>query len=237
LAAGSLLHLVDFTVELTMRRPLPAAAAPGTISEKTVELNFTLELVNHLSRAIGRPCIAWGPTLRQEANWGFDAGIGSAGSFVYLQFKKAYDEAPGHRYQLNRTKAQDQHAKLLALESAGCGVWYLLPKFTTLTYMALYRRRLLVSPHSIWFRPSALPVPNGGVGHHDLHVHPGRVWLTSEPVDVSMPENENPADRIRRSATPINPETTERWSRLFLEIFGEDQDAADGTAFVFLPDR
>ena len=108
---------------------LAAGVAPGIISEKTVELNLSIEIANFLYSRHGRPAFAWGPTLRQEARWGFDAAYGINGRFIYVQFKRAHDEAPGHRFELNRTAARDQHRKLQLLEASGVAVRYGLPRF------------------------------------------------------------------------------------------------------------
>lgn len=211
---------------------MPPPIVPGTISEKTVELNFTLELVNYLSVRSGRSCFAWGPTLRQEANWGFDAAIGLSGRFIYIQYKKATVEGPGYVYPLNRTTARDQHSRLLQLESMGVSSWYLLPKFTTLNEIAAGRRRLLTRPNSTWIKPSQIPVPNGGTGHHDLHIHPTRTWLTSDPIEMSEPEDWNAFDVVN-GGTPLENGNSQRWEEMFQKVFRDAPDAADGGALMF----
>lgn len=159
------------------------------ISEKTIELNLTLEWVNYLSNYFNRPCYAWGPSLQQEARWGFDAAIGRSGRFSYIQFKRAKPERGGLKYELNRTKNRDQHRLLCELEQLGFVVYYGLPLFTTIQHIAANRRSLLTPLHTAWYPPRRITMPGGGVGHHDLHVHSGRWFVTSTPKDISPPDD------------------------------------------------
>lgn len=213
---------------------LAAGVAPGIISEKTVELNLSIEIANFLYSRHGRPAFAWGPTLRQEARWGFDAAYGINGRFIYVQFKRAHDEAPGHRFELNRTANRDQHRKLQLLEASGVAVRYGLPRFTSLQHIQNYRRGLLVPPHTAWIRPSRITMPNGGVGHHDLHVHPSRRWLASEPVELGA-EDENPFLGDLGQFTSFEDGDAERWAAVFEKVFGEDDEATAGAAIILVP--
>ena len=213
---------------------MTAEVEPESISEKTVELNLTVEVVNRLSFMFNYPAFAWGPTLRQEARWGFDAATGVSGRFIYLQFKRAYVDGAGHVFQLNRTAAKDQHKKLLALEAAGCAVRYALPRFTTLSFIASNRRRLLVPPRTAWIAPSQVPMPNGGIGHDDLHIHPGRRWLTSDPIDFDDFDDDPISQRILVALTPFSRDNSGYWADQFDKIFGDDPEGVRGGAIMFL---
>lgn len=214
-----------------------AGSASSIISEKTVELNLSIEIANFLFSRHGRPAFAWGPTLRQEARWGFDAAFGLQGRFIYIQFKRAYVEGPGHVFHLNRTAARDQHQKLQALEASGVAVRYALPRFTTIRHIEVHRRGLLVPPHTAWLRPSQIAMPNGGVGHHDLHIHPSRRWLTSDPVELSTGDDNPFLGRGMDDLTPFDDGSSERWAAIFEEILADDEDATVGATIIFVPTR
>lgn len=208
---------------------------PAAISEKTVELNLSIEIANFLFSRHGRPAFAWGPTLRQEARWGFDAAYGLQGHFIYIQFKRAHAEGPGHMFELNRTAARDQHRKLQMLEAAGVAVRYGLPLFTSLRHVEVNRRRLLVPPHTAWIRPSQIPMPNGGVGHHNLHIHPGRRWITSDPVELPMGDDHPFLSGGMDELTVFEDGGAERWASIFDKVLDGDEDATQGAAIIFLP--
>jgi hypothetical protein len=218
-----------------MATTVTAGDPPSEISEKTVELNLSIEIVNFLFSRQNRPAFAWGPTLRQEARWGFDAAYGLQGQFIYVQFKRAHSEGPGHLFQLNRTTARDQHQKLQTLEASGLSVRYALPRFTTMAHIEMHRRRLLLPQHTAWLRPSQIPMPNSGVGHHDLHIHPTRRWLTSDPIELSS-EDDNPfLGGNPDDFTWLERGTSERWAMVFEKIFGNDEEATRNAAILFLP--
>lgn len=212
-----------------------ASSATSQISEKTVELNLSIEIANFLFSQHGRPAFAWGPTLRQEARWGFDAAYGLQGRFIYIQYKRAYTESPGHLFHLNRTAAKDQHRKLQLLESSGVAVRYALPRFTTLGHIEAHRRRLLLPPHTAWLKPSQINMPNGGIGHHDLHIHPGRRWLTSDPVELGTDDDNPFLGSSMDEFTELEEGGNDRWASVFEKIFGDDEDSTRDASIVFFP--
>jgi hypothetical protein len=136
------------------------------ISEKTVELNLTTELVNWLGWLNGGTYYTIAPSQRQEAVLGFDAAIGNGSSGVLIQYKRAYPRGNTWIWHLNRTKGQDQHQRLQTLEARGFPVFYALPYFSLPADIAQYRRRLLL--HTFWFRPSQINPYGGPTGHHDI---------------------------------------------------------------------
>ena len=65
------------------------------LNEKTIELNYTLEIVNYRGFKTGQRAIAFGPSLQAEKFLGFDAAVGAAGQFIFVQYKRAYRENGG----------------------------------------------------------------------------------------------------------------------------------------------
>jgi len=159
------------------------------ISEKTVELNVTTEFMNWMWKVHHSTFTAIAPTQRQEAKLGYDVSISAKGFGFYIQYKRAHLKGAEYIYDLNRTAARDQHKKLCALESTGVPVFYALPVFTTVSEVVRYRRQLLF--HTLWLPPSSIPVPGGGVGHHEVHYEQstGRHWVTSEEEIDFTPEH------------------------------------------------
>jgi hypothetical protein len=143
------------------------------ISEKTVELNLTIELVNSIYyRTKVRPYII-APSQREEGVFGYDARIGFPASLnlVLIQYKRAYviEQINELVYYLNRTANQDQHLRLLFLELNGWNVYYALPLFYEEDEVIRYRRRLLYRTY--WIKPSLL-MPFGILtGHHEIRIN------------------------------------------------------------------
>lgn len=143
------------------------------ISEKTVELNLTTELVNYLYVVTGvRPYIL-APSQTQEGVLGFDTAVGFPGTGrpYLIQYKRAEFRVRKNEYlyHLNHTAKQDQHLRLYILERIGWDVFYALPLFHTPTQVITNRRHLL--PMTLYLRPSWM-MPIGGisamVGHHEV---------------------------------------------------------------------
>lgn len=140
------------------------------ISEKTVELNITTELVNWLYVKTGiRPYIL-APSQRQEGVLGFDATIGfpTNGRPFLLQYKRAEfrKRKREYLYHLNHNATQDQHLRLYILELMGCDVFYALPLFHLATDVVSNRQHLL--PMTFCLKPSAMIPVTGMTGHHEV---------------------------------------------------------------------
>lgn len=143
------------------------------ISEKTVELNLTTELVNYMYVVTGvRPYIL-APSQPQEATFGFDTSIGypTTGKPYLIQYKRAEFRVRKNEYlyHLNHTSNQDQHLRLYVLELMGWDVFYALPLFHLPTDVINKRQHLL--PETLYLKPSWM-IPVGGipamVGHHEV---------------------------------------------------------------------
>ena len=158
------------------------------ISEKTVELNLTAEFMNWMWKIHGTTYTAIAPSQRLEAILGYDVSIRTSGFGFFIQYKRAHQSGSDYSYQLNRTKARDQHKKLCDLERTGVPVFYALPLFTTVSEVIKHRRSLLL--HALWLRPSVIPVPGGGIGHHEVHYDATtkRYWVTSEDEVPFVPD-------------------------------------------------
>ena len=162
------------------------------LTEKSVELNVTSEILNFLSARHGRSFYALGPSLQAEASLGFDVSVRAPGQAILIQFKRAYPEKGGAlSWKLNRTKAKDQHARLQALQKKGLPVYYALPRFHTAAELSNFRYRLL--RHTSWWPPLAIMPAGGPTGHHEVHWEPslGR-WTVSS--DEPAPIGAEPAD-------------------------------------------
>ena len=159
------------------------------ISEKTVELNLTTEFMNWMWKVHGSTFTAIAPSQRQEAKLGYDVSIITRGFGFFIQYKRAHLKGSEYIYELNRTSARDQHKKLCDLESTGVPVFYAFPVFSTVGEVIHYRRRLLLQ--TLWIPPISIPVPGGGIGHHEVHydASTGRYWVTSEEEIDFVPEN------------------------------------------------
>ena len=157
------------------------------ISEKTVELNLTTELINWFGSVTGTPHFALAPSQRQEGMLGFDVAIGG-GIGVLIQYKRAYVDGNIWRWHLNRTTLKDQHARLQALEMLGVPVFYAFPYFQLPSEVRTYRRRLLLKTY--WFKPSQINPTGGPNGHHDVifNAATGAWSVHSEvPTELSDP--------------------------------------------------
>lgn len=166
------------------------------ISEKTVELNLTTELMNWMWKVHRSTFTAIAPSQRQEARLGYDVSVVGKGHGFFIQYKRAHLKGTEYIFDLNRTSAQDQHRKLCDLENTGVPVFYAFPVFTTVGEVIAFRRNLLF--HTLWIRPNAIPVPGGSVGHHEVHYEAttGRHWVTSNEEIEFSPEQEDPLVRL-----------------------------------------
>lgn len=157
------------------------------ISEKTVELNLTTELINWFYTATGKTHFAIGPSLQQEAKLGFDVAIrGGVGALV--QYKRAYVNGTSWTWHLNRTKGKDQHLRLQNLEAAGFPVFYAFPFFSTIADIQAHRRSLLLK--TFWFKTSQIMPAGGPTGHHDVVFDTSTNHWTvhsEQPTEISKP--------------------------------------------------
>lgn len=157
------------------------------LSEKTVELNLTTELLNWLWKVTGHTHCAFGLTQQQEAQLGVDVATVGGTSAIFIQYKRAYVEGSNWRWHLNRTTGQDQHQKLQQLEGIGLNVYYAFPYFDSGSELAANRRRLLLN--TFWIRPSQIQPAGGPTGHHDVVFSSTTgVWVVhSDPVPLPVP--------------------------------------------------
>jgi hypothetical protein len=182
------------------------------ISEKTVELNTTAELLAWLYRTTGVTHTAIGPTLTEEGVLGFDVSYhGTATAAALIQYKRAYVEKPIWTWKLNRTAQQDQHLRLQYLESLGYPVFYAFPHFALTSELVSLRLRLLVN--TFWYPPSYIKPTGGSTGHHDVTFDEGtRRWQVNSPEPVEMPSPITIGDVIgRMEASQHRPASIEEF--------------------------
>jgi hypothetical protein len=163
------------------------------ISEKTVELNVTAELLNWLRSVTGVTHTAIGPSLAQEGIGGYDVSFhGSATSAALVQFKRAYVTGQIWTWHLNRTAHKDQHARLQFLESKGYPVFYAFPHFATAAQLVAGRRGFVTS--TFWYPPSYIQPAGGSLGHHNVTYNEATgAWQVNSSNIVNLP----PPLRIR----------------------------------------
>jgi hypothetical protein len=175
------------------------------ISEKTVELNTTAELLPWLQYVTGFVHTAIGPSQREEAVWGYDVSFhGGSTAAALIQYKRAYVSGTVWTWKLNRTTRQDQHARLQFLQSLGYPVFYAFPHFAMPAQVVALRHRLLLA--TWWYPPSYINPAGGPSGHHDVtyDTSNGRWQVSSpEPTDLRPPLTigdvvEAMEDQIRR---------------------------------------
>lgn len=138
------------------------------ISEKTVELNLTTEIVNLMFNQTGiRPFIL-APSQRAEADLAYDVQYGIPGAKgILIQYKRAHFRNPDeYIFNLNRTSKQDQHLRLFVLDLMGFPVYYAFPIFHLESEVITLRRNLLV--HTKFVRPSRIMPIGGLTGHHEV---------------------------------------------------------------------
>jgi len=175
------------------------------ISEKTVELNLTAELMNWLWWVTKEVHFTIAPSQKDEGKIGFDAAVLSRGGGVLIQYKRAYVDGPVWTWKLNRTKMRDQHARLQQLEYWGFPVLYAFPFFHLPIEVATWRRRLLTK--TFWFRPSYINPKSGPTGFHDVTYDRGTgKWYVSseEPTNIHPPETQGIIVDLLEEATKSN---------------------------------
>lgn len=154
------------------------------ISEKTVELNLTTELVNWNFHVSGTRPYILAPSQRAEGILGFDVSVGyPGGNPTLIQYKRAYFKSRSNEleFHLNRNTRQDQHLRLFILELLGHDVYYALPLFYQPTEVIRFRRRLLIK--TLFLKPSWI-IPIGSLtGHHEIKYN-----LTTSRITVHSEE-------------------------------------------------
>lgn len=199
------------------------------ISEKTVELNLTCELMNYFYKHLGRRVFSIGPSSIQEASFPYDAYVGLPATGFFIQYKRAYVTKDHWKWYINHTKAEDQHRKLQQMQTRGLDVYYALPMFHTPTELTRYRGRLLLQ--TLWPEPNNLSFPGGPIGRHTIHYNSSKnaFWMTSdEEKPIERPSSFD--DVIMKMLNNSKP-----FSYLFpklIEIFKQSEGVEDFQGLV-----
>lgn len=135
------------------------------------------------------------PTLRAEAQLGWDVRFPVNGRSFFLQFKVAdaltrataaewsdYG-APYYRFPLHRLSRSDQHNRLRTLAATEPFVFYVAPRFHTLFEFNQSYRKTNVAPDSVWIPLSSLPAVTDDLQHH-------LTYRTGTDVRFASPESE-----------------------------------------------
>ena len=197
------------------------------ISEKTVELNLTTEMVNcTYSVTKQRPYIL-APSQTAEATLGFDVSVGTlTGVPCLIQYKRAeYKKRKNeYVYHLNKTSKQDQHLRLYTLELMGWNVYYALPIFYTIDEVIINRQRLL--PMTIYIKPSSM-IPIGGnmSGKHKVVYNP-----SANTINIHSEEGSEINERFDFNdiinvinTTEKSSEIMNRFLKDFNQVFSNDE--------------
>jgi len=156
------------------------------ISEKTVELNVTAELLNFLFTVTKRTHTAIAPSQRAEGKLGYDVAYRGSARVALIQYKRAYPNGSVWSWRLNRTRLKDQHQRLQRLESLGLLVFYAFPYFCMPAEVASKRMQLL--KWTFWYRPSAIKPPGGPTGYHNVFFDSNCArWWVSSPEEFNLP--------------------------------------------------
>lgn len=193
------------------------------ISEKTVELNLTTELINWASWVTNRTHFALAPSQLQEGTLGFDTSIQTRGNGLLIQYKRAYVNGPHWQWHLNHTARRDQHLRLQLLESMNIPVFYAFPHFHTPYEVETRRRRLLHS--TFWFRPSRINPSGGPTGHHSVHYDStsGRWWVASDREEA-LPPPDNTGVLLDSLQDETNNKNLERVFYAFNNVMSKELD-------------
>lgn len=101
---------------------------------------------------------------------------------MVANLRGCHEPVPNNALQMDVSKASN----------TGVPVFYALPLFTTIGEVLRHRINLLL--HTFWLRPYSIPVPAGGIGHHEVHYEAttDRYWVTSdEEIDFSPERQED----------------------------------------------
>ena len=158
------------------------------ISEKTVELNLTMELINWASWNTNRTHFALAPSQGQEGILGFDTSFQAHGTGILVQYKRPIVSGSRWQWHLNRTI----HLRLQTLEGWEIPVVYTFPLFHT--PLEIWKNRWSLLKTTFWYRPSQINPPGGSTGFHDVNYDSstGRWWATSGEEDVDLPSPAGP---------------------------------------------
>jgi hypothetical protein len=166
-----------------------ATTLPKLVSEKTLELNLSAELLQRTRRRapFGQAYLI-GMTQAQEHLNGVDAAVMSMGVMLgAIQFKAPLHPGPDAHYWF--ALEGTQLANLQSLEARFPGrVAYYLPRINTPNDLRSHSPAFLAQTNS-------LAVAGIAPGSHKARAEPGRVFLRSEPVEVESPAADEQFER------------------------------------------
>jgi hypothetical protein len=188
------------------------------ISEKTVELNITTELVNWTFHILNTRPYILAPSQRAEATLGFDVSVGlPGGNGALIQYKRAHVNTPNeYKFHLNRTTKRDQHMRMFVLELLGFPVYYALPFFHTETEVINYRRRLLFRTKFV--RPSRIGLLSND--HHELKYNTvTKIWQVFSDEGVVFEGDLDYDEMLREIESQENANNLSRLLEAYNSVF------------------
>lgn len=160
------------------------------------------------------------PTLRREADLGYDVGIRRKWSVLYLQFKipqylsrknsaeYPFFEAPYFRFKVKSNATRNgnvQHNILCDLEAAGEAVFYASPCFLSEAALNEYALSDGMYANSVFPRPMALGFVREGSSHVFAYVDSRNVRTFSEPGPRFSASNDDLQLFLRSSVQRAEP--------------------------------
>lgn len=165
-----------------------------TISEFSYGFLVTHELLHGVAHGVSIAPIF--PSLRDEADLGYDVKIGPSDRLLFLQFKlseylernnaREADEIalPYYRMALYPARHSNQHEALLSLNEGGELVYYAVPRFHTEEEMDDAFSNNSVLQRSAFFTPIEIgPLPDGD-NHYVVFNHSQNAKLCSSPKEI-----------------------------------------------------
>lgn len=157
------------------------------ISEKTVELNLAMEVINWASYITNRTHFALAPCQGHEGIL-FDTSFQSHATGILVQYTRPIVSESRWQWHLNRT----MHLRLQDLECMEIPVLYAFPFFHT--PLEILKNRWSLLKITFWYCPSQINPPGGSTELFDVNYNPStrRWWVTSGEEDVELPSPEGP---------------------------------------------
>jgi len=179
----------------------------SNVNEKTLELNITHEILSIVHR-FDRHAFAFGTTLRQEQQFGYDSrvlsSLPSTWRSAVFQYKRAYEVwqdsqgNPTYWFEINNNTHNDQHQMLHHFSGGQHNIaFYIFPAFLQLNELRQHATYLL----SRTYLADVTDIPPALVGNvpHDIEVFPHLLTarIHSEGISVKLCSFESLIPRLQ----------------------------------------
>lgn len=208
-------------------------------NEATYGMQLTFELQSWLQDQKDLVGAAILPTLRDEAELGYDVKIPRQWGMLYLQFKMpeymrgknaAEHDTFGEsyfRFDVKTDKTNNdkiQHNALCDLEDAGENVFYAAPRFLTVDEINEYALNAGMYANSVFPRPSLLGEVEENSSHRYGYTGVNDIRAFSEPSLPVEGSFDTMTESLRQNLIRRDEAPLERFVRSSLETLSEHQD-------------